>query len=36
MEDVIKVENATAMCVIQCKEKYKRTKYRGENLTQGN
>ena len=32
MEDVIKVENATSMCIIQCKEKYKRTKYRGDEI----
>ena len=31
--NVIKLENPTSMCIIQCKEKYiiVRTKYRGEN-----
>ena len=32
LEDDIKVENATSMCVIQCKEKYKRPKYRGDEI----
>ena len=29
IEDVIKVENATSMCNIQYKEKYKRSKKQG-------